>query len=165
MHLLMHLLLRIQHHQSPRPCMHTAEIGAQAGTSLCHAPAARSANSCEFCTGCSNCANNYCGNARSKAKTVIQPAPAVATASATSADDSASPRRNVIADTVITYEESEEPEPIAAVEYTEIDEVWSALLDHLQERHTPHLFSAAVNVHSAFSLARRAGDRGQRDAA
>jgi hypothetical protein len=43
----------------------------------------------------------------------------------------------VIADTVITYEESEEAEPIAAVAYTEIDEVWSALLDQLQERHTP----------------------------
>lgn len=61
----------------------------------------------------------------------------IATAEATSADDSASSQGNVIADTVITYEESEEPEPIAATEYTEIDEVWSALLDHLQERHTP----------------------------
>ncbi len=47
------------------------------------------------------------------------------------------PQENVIADTVITYEESEEAEPIAAVAYTEIDEVWSALLDQLQERHTP----------------------------
>ncbi|MCC7528063.1 MAG: hypothetical protein IT342_06055, partial [Candidatus Melainabacteria bacterium] len=47
------------------------------------------------------------------------------------------PQENVIADTVITYEESEEAEPIAAVAHTEIDEVWSALLDQLQERHTP----------------------------
>lgn len=62
---------------------------------------------------------------------------AIATAGAMPSDESTSSEGNVIAGTVITYEESEEPEPIAAVEYTEIDEVWSALLDHLQERHTP----------------------------
>jgi DNA polymerase-3 subunit gamma/tau len=65
---------------------------------------------------------------------------AVVTAEADSKNESSEsslPQENVIADTVITYEESEEAEPIAAVAYTEIDEVWSALLDQLQERHTP----------------------------
>lgn len=45
----------------------------------------------------------------------------------------------IVPESIVTYEESEEEyaEPAAATSFTEIDEVWSAILDQLQERHKP----------------------------
>lgn len=47
--------------------------------------------------------------------------------------------QEIVPESIVTYEESEEEysEPAAAAAFTEIDEVWSAILDQLQERHKP----------------------------
>lgn len=50
------------------------------------------------------------------------------------------PSQEIVPDSIVTYEESEEEyaePPAVAAEFTEIDEVWSAILDQLQERHKP----------------------------
>lgn len=58
--------------------------------------------------------------------------------SAVAMAESSPAAESVVADSVMTFEEPEEdPGSAAPVEFTEIDEVWSAILDQLQERHKP----------------------------
>lgn len=47
--------------------------------------------------------------------------------------------QEIVPESIVTYEESEDDfsEPPATAAFTEIDEVWSAILDQLQERHKP----------------------------
>lgn len=61
---------------------------------------------------------------------VAQPAAAVLTA-----ENNEAQSQSIEPDSIITYEE--DPDAGPPVEYTEIDEVWSAILDQLQERHKP----------------------------
>lgn len=57
-----------------------------------------------------------------------------------SAVPTADSSQEIVPESIVTYEESEdefsEP-PASAAAFTEIDEVWSAILDQLQERHKP----------------------------
>lgn len=48
-------------------------------------------------------------------------------------------QESIVPESIVTYEESEEEyaEQAAPTAFTEIDEVWSAILDQLQERHKP----------------------------
>lgn len=85
-------------------------------------------------------------NAAPYAPTPMQgePAPAPDYAAAENRESSAvatadASQENIVPESIVTYEESEEEyaEPAAPTAFTEIDEVWSAILDQLQERHKP----------------------------
>lgn len=131
--------------QSHAPTPSHAPAPAQHAAAPAAAPPAASSPAASV-QGASPAASASSDNAASYASTPMQseaaPAPDYAAAehhegSAVATADAS--QESIVPESIVTYEESEEEyaEPAAPTAFTEIDEVWSAILDQLQERHKP----------------------------